>query len=107
MDESVSRVGFIYGMAFVLALAKACTLFIWRTLPKARPPVRQEIVQAWRRRRSVPRGTVANAPEPAAASSAVADVAEDHSRPEGNPAASAEGSDTRPAAVPRTDTSLS
>ena len=52
MDESYSRTGLIYGMALVLAIGKACTLLIWRTLPKPRPPVRQELVEAWRRRRT-------------------------------------------------------
>jgi hypothetical protein len=52
MDESFSRTGFVYGMAFVLAVSKACTLLIWRTLPKPRPPLRQELVKAWRRRRT-------------------------------------------------------
>jgi hypothetical protein len=50
MDESFSRTGFLYGMAFVLAISKACTLLIWRTLPKPRPPLRQELIEAWRRR---------------------------------------------------------
>jgi hypothetical protein len=52
MDESFSRVGLLYGMAFVLAVGKACTLLIWRTLPKPRPPLRQELLEAWRRRRN-------------------------------------------------------
>jgi hypothetical protein len=50
MDESFSRVGLLYGMAFVLAVGKACTLLIWRTLPKPRPPLRQELLEAWRHR---------------------------------------------------------
>ena len=41
MDESFSRVGFFYGMAFVMAVGKACTLLIW-----------QELLEAWRRRRT-------------------------------------------------------
>ncbi|WP_134495971.1 hypothetical protein [Microvirga pakistanensis] len=52
MDDSFSRTGLIYGMALVLAIGKACTLLIWRTLPKPRPPVRQELAEAWRRRRT-------------------------------------------------------
>jgi hypothetical protein len=52
MDESFSWVGLLYGMAFVLAVGKACTLMIWRTLPKPRPPLRQELLEAWRRRRT-------------------------------------------------------
>ena len=52
MDESFSRVGLLYGMAFVLAVGKACTLLIWRTLPKPRPPLRQELLEAWRHRRT-------------------------------------------------------
>ncbi|WP_193557302.1 hypothetical protein [Microvirga pakistanensis] len=50
MDESFSRVGLLYGMAFVLAVSKACTLLIWRTLPKPRPPLRQELLELWRSR---------------------------------------------------------
>jgi hypothetical protein len=46
MDESFSRTGFVCGMAFVLAVRKACTLLIWRTLPKPRPPLRQELLSA-------------------------------------------------------------
>ncbi len=52
MDESFSRTGFLYGMAFVLAIGKACTLLIWRTLPKPRPPLRQDLAEAWHRRRT-------------------------------------------------------
>jgi hypothetical protein len=52
MDESFSRVGFLYGMAFVLSIGKACTLLIWRTLPKPRPPLRRELLEAWRHRRT-------------------------------------------------------
>ncbi len=52
MDESVSPVIFLYGMALVLAVGKACTLFIWQTLPKPRPPLRQEIRAAWQRRKA-------------------------------------------------------
>ena len=52
MDESFSGTGLVYGMALVLAIGKACTLLIWRTLPKPRPPVRQELVDAWRHRRT-------------------------------------------------------
>ena len=51
MDESFSRTGFLYGMAFVLATSKARTLLIWRTLPKPRPPLQQELIEAWHRRR--------------------------------------------------------
>lgn len=51
-DESFSRVGFLYGMAVVLAVSKACTLLIWRTLPKPRAPLRQDLLEAWRGRRS-------------------------------------------------------
>jgi hypothetical protein len=47
MDESFSPTIFLYGMALVLALGKAFTLTIWRTLPKPRPGLRQETLQAW------------------------------------------------------------
>ena len=47
MDESFSPVIFVYGMAFVLGVGKACTLLIWRTLPRSRPGLRQEVREAW------------------------------------------------------------
>ncbi len=52
MDESFSPVMFLYGLAVIVAVGKACTLFIWRTLPKPRPPLRQEVVEAWQRRKA-------------------------------------------------------
>ena len=52
MDESFSPVIFLYGLAVIVAVGKACTLFIWRTLPKPRPPIRQEVIEAWRRRKA-------------------------------------------------------
>jgi hypothetical protein len=51
MDESFSPTIFLYGMALVLAVGKAFTLTIWRTLPKPRPGLRQEILEAWKNRR--------------------------------------------------------
>jgi hypothetical protein len=36
MDESASRLILLYGLGFILANGKACTLFIWQTLPKPR-----------------------------------------------------------------------
>ncbi|MBD2750297.1 hypothetical protein IC232_26910 [Microvirga sp. BT688] len=51
MDESFSPAIFLYGMALVLAVGKAFTLTIWRTLPKPRPGLRQEMLEAWRNRR--------------------------------------------------------
>jgi hypothetical protein len=39
-----------HGMALVLAVGKAFTLTIWRTLPKPRPGLRQEMLQAWQDR---------------------------------------------------------
>jgi hypothetical protein len=51
MDESFSPTIFLYGMALVLAVGKAFTLTIWRTLPKPRPGLRQEMLQAWKDRR--------------------------------------------------------
>lgn len=47
MDESVSPVIFLYGLAVTVAVGKACTLFVWQTLPKPRPPLRQEMIEAW------------------------------------------------------------
>ena len=52
MDESFSPVIFLYGLAVIVAVGKACTLFIWRTLPKPRPPLRQEMIEAWQRRKA-------------------------------------------------------
>ena len=52
MDESFSPVMFLYGLAVIVAVGKACTLFIWRTLPKPRPPLRQEMIEAWQRRKA-------------------------------------------------------
>ena len=40
MDKSFSLVIFVDGLAFVLGVGKACTLLIWRTLPKPRPGLR-------------------------------------------------------------------
>jgi len=51
MDESFSPTIFLYGMALVFAVGKAFTLTIWRTLPKPRPGLRQEMLQAWKNRR--------------------------------------------------------
>jgi hypothetical protein len=51
MDESFSPTIFLYGMALVLAVGKAFTLTIWRTLPKPRPGLRQEMLQAWKNRK--------------------------------------------------------
>jgi hypothetical protein len=42
MDESFFPVIFLYGLALAVAVGKACTLFIWRTLPKPRAPAREE-----------------------------------------------------------------
>jgi hypothetical protein len=52
MDESVSPVMLLYGLAVIVAVGKACTLFIWRTLPKPRLPLRQEMIEAWQRRKA-------------------------------------------------------
>ena len=51
MDESFSPTIFLYGMALILAVGKAFTLTIWRTLPKPRLRLRQEMLQAWKNRR--------------------------------------------------------
>jgi hypothetical protein len=59
MDESFSLVIFIYGLALILGVGKACTLLIWRTLPRPRPGLRQEVREAWHRqtRRTSPEKT--------------------------------------------------
>jgi hypothetical protein len=51
MDKSFSPVVFIYGMAIIYGVSKACTLLIWRTLPRSRPGLRQEVREAWQRQR--------------------------------------------------------
>ena len=51
MDESFSPTIFLYGMALVFAVGKAFTLMIWQTLPKPRPGIRHEMLQAWKDRR--------------------------------------------------------
>src|SRR6478735_8857867 len=51
MDESFSPTIFLYGMALVFAVGKAFTMTIWRTLPKPRPGLRHEMLQAWKKRR--------------------------------------------------------
>jgi hypothetical protein len=51
MDESFSPTIFLYGMALMLAVGKAFTLTIWQTLPKPRPGLRQEMLQAWKNRK--------------------------------------------------------
>ena len=52
MDRDFSPVIFLYGMAIVLAMGKAFTLWIWSALPKPRPPLRQEVMEAWQRRKA-------------------------------------------------------
>jgi hypothetical protein len=69
MDEIFSPVIFIYGLALILGVGKACTLLIWRTLPKPRPGLRQEVREAWQRqtRRMSPEKTPEHPPtDPAA-----------------------------------------
>jgi hypothetical protein len=51
MDERFSPTIVLDGMAPVLAVGKAITLTIWRTLPKPRPRPRQEMLQVWQDRR--------------------------------------------------------
>jgi hypothetical protein len=51
MVENFSPVIFLYGMAIVLAVGKVFTMTIWRTLPRPRPPLREEVFEAWTRRR--------------------------------------------------------
>jgi hypothetical protein len=50
MDESFSPVIFIYGLAIIMGVGKACTLLIWRTLPRPRPGLLHEVREAWHRR---------------------------------------------------------
>jgi hypothetical protein len=48
MNQSVSPMIFVYGMAVVLGIVKVCTLLIWQTF--ARPGLRQELRNACQRR---------------------------------------------------------
>jgi hypothetical protein len=64
MDESFSPTIFLYGMALVLAIGKAFTLTIWRTLPKPRPGLKQEMLQAWEDRRLRKRAVESQVPHP-------------------------------------------
>jgi hypothetical protein len=68
MSEGFSPVIFLYGMALVVAVNKAFTLLIWRTLPKPRPPLQQEMMEAWHRRKT--RVQAAKEAEPKASPSA-------------------------------------
>jgi predicted MFS family arabinose efflux permease len=47
MNESFSPVIFVYGMALIVGVGKACTLLIWRSLPRPRPRLRQEVREGW------------------------------------------------------------
>ena len=49
MDKSFSPMIFVDGLAFVLGVGKACTLLIWRTLPRPQSGLRQEVREAWQR----------------------------------------------------------
>jgi cytochrome b561 len=68
MDESVSPVMLLYGLAVIVAMGKACTLFVWRTFPKPRPPLRQEMIEAWQRRKARVRAAKEPVHEPQEAS---------------------------------------
>jgi hypothetical protein len=81
MVENFSPVIFLYGMAIVLAVSKVFTMTIWRTLPKPRPPRREEVLGAWTRRRPhnpAAKGAAAHEQgrSPAEGSLSVADEAE-------------------------------
>jgi hypothetical protein len=49
----------------VLAVGKAFTLTIWQTLPKPRPGLRQEMLQAWKDRRLRNQAVASQAHHPA------------------------------------------
>jgi hypothetical protein len=85
MDESFSPVIFVYGMALVVAVGKAFTLLIWRTLPKPRPPLRQEMLEAWRRRKARVQAVKEAAREPKAPPSRVEEVPSDSGEGEDGP----------------------
>jgi hypothetical protein len=77
MDENFSPVIFLYGMALIVAVGKAFTLLIWRTLPKPRPPLRQEVVETWRRRKAGLQATKEAARKPPTPPSIVEEVSSD------------------------------
>jgi hypothetical protein len=64
VDESFSPTIFLYCMALVLAVGKVLTLTIWQTLPKPRPGLRQEMLQAWKNRRLWKQAAASRAPPP-------------------------------------------
>jgi hypothetical protein len=74
INESLSPVVSLYGMAVVLAVGKACMLFIWRALPTPRPPLRQEMIEAWRRRKTRIRASEVAGPSQGLASDRPLDV---------------------------------
>jgi hypothetical protein len=73
MDEGFSPTIFLYGMALVLAVGKAFTLMIWRTLSKPRPPLKQEVLGSWKRRRL--RTQAVKSPPPEQQGQSTADMA--------------------------------
>jgi hypothetical protein len=103
MDESFSPTIFLYGMALVLAVGKAFTLTIWRTLPKPRPGLRQEMLQAWKDRRLRKRAVESQVPHPR--SEPTADEPSKHAEaakgePHATVPASEQGSATQPGSNP-------
>jgi hypothetical protein len=83
MGEGISMVVFVYGMAIVLGVGKACTLLIWRTLPQSRPGLRQEAMEAWQRwtrRTSLKEATDRPSGDPASQALTSAQAAQDSSR---------------------------
>jgi hypothetical protein len=84
MDENFSPVIFLYGMAIVLAVGKAFTLWIWRALPKPRPGIRQEVMGG-HRRRNRPRAAQNASQAPQSRPSIVEEATSDTSKAEGGP----------------------
>ena len=103
MDESFSPTIFLYGIALVLAVGKAFTLTIWRTLPKPRPGLRQEMLQAWRHRRLRKQATT-NAVRHARSEQTVGDPSRKAEKAKAEPHATVpapeQGSATRPGSNP-------
>jgi hypothetical protein len=103
MDESFSPTIFLYGMALILAVGKAFTLTIWRTLPKPRLGLRQEMLQAWKNRKL--RKQAATSPvqhrrSEQAVDDPLSDIERTKAEPHATVPAPEQGSATRPGSNP-------
>ena len=100
MDEGFSPTIFLYGMALVFAVGKAFTLTIWRTLPKPRPGLRHEMLQAWKDRRVWKQAAASRAQHPQSAQTAEDPLREAEGEPSASRPAPEQGSPTQPGPEP-------